>query len=198
MTPDLPPVPEVESALVEFVTERCEAVGVEVLHLGVQAHTLHGATVHWTGNPCQTRPELQLLVTRGDRLSELLVRPRLAITIEVPVAEQFATAGELVSIVRGTARIGEFHGRPVDDGEWLARTDLKPGTPLTDSVVMPPIHAHTGDAVEIALVRGALIVTASGTLLQSARIGDTVQVANRATGLAQRGVLVSAKRVEIH
>ena len=194
---DLPPPPPVETALVEYVQERCEATGVEVLHLGVRAEGLDGAEVHWSGDPCSAQPDLQLIVSRPDRLTELTVRPRLAIAVPVWVVAESVEAGQPISARRGEALLHTLRGTPVDRGEWVARKPLRPGTALTDATVTLPVQAQTGDAVEIVMTSGALTIKAQGRLLQNARIGDPVQVANQATGLAQRGVLVSPQRVEI-
>jgi flagella basal body P-ring formation protein FlgA len=64
-------------------------------------------------------------------------------------------------------------------------------------MVQRPLDLTSGQAVSIRVTRGAIVLSAPGRLLQDARIGDRVVVANEATRTTVRGVLISADLVEV-
>jgi flagella basal body P-ring formation protein FlgA len=195
--PDLPPVEYAEQALVEWVDKNCEAASVRVIHLGLAESAIANAELFWAGDPCKPRPELVLSVSRPQGLTRLKIRPLLEITVPVIVASQAAAPGDTVTWQSGTALLETLVAAPVSGGTWQARTAIAAGQALTEAVVHPPLAARRGDGVEIVFVTGPLRITASGHLMQNGRLGDTVQVANRATGVAQRGTLIAPDRVEI-
>ena len=202
MTPDLPPAVEqlapAEASLIDWAEEQCDAVEVEVRWLGLSEDAFRDADVlRWEGDPCRSRPTLRLHVVDRQGPRRLTVRPDLHIEVPVLVADTPAAPGDEVSWTEGTANVSALVGRPVQPGTWEATVPLAIGTPLTDSRVQEPVLARDGATVSIVLRRGPLTLTAAGRLLQSARLGDTVQVVNEATQVAHTGVLMTPTTVEI-
>ena len=95
--PDLPPVEEaVADALAEWVTERCEAVDVEVHQLGIQRDLYKdGVHFHWSGNPCASNPRVNLSVAldSGEQ-RRFVAQPQLTVWVNAPVAPRAYAAGD--------------------------------------------------------------------------------------------------------
>ena len=196
---DLPPVDldAVQQHLESWAQQACAAETVEVHSVALAPQVLEGAVrVDWSGDPCHTRPSLELTVTTAEKVRTLTVQPRLTVWVPVPVAAHAVDAGERVTTTSGTARIQDIVGAPVS-GAWTARVALTAGEPVTDAVVEPELLARRGDSVEIVLNRGGLTLRAQGQLLQDGRRGDRVSVTNSATRTTVRGVLVASTRVEV-
>lgn len=195
MTPVLPLV----ASLTGYVVEQCGAVEVEVHWVGVDpARVASDADLHWTGDPCRSRPELRLEVVRDAALdARFTVRPSLSTWVETVVAEQPAAVGQTVAITTGRALLQDVRGTPRTDGTWIARVPLSAGDPITDAVTIAPLDGTAGDAVRLAVRAGALSIHAPGRLLADARIGEPVRVVNEATHSTLRGVLVEPGVVEV-
>lgn len=196
---DLPPLDldTVQEHLEAWVQEECAAADVEVRALGLAPQVLDNAVrIDWSGNPCHTRPLLELTVTQPDKVRTLTVQPRMSIWLPVPVAAADTLAGQTVHTTSGTAQIQDIVGTPLS-GTWTARTAVSAGDPITDAVVEPELLARRGDSVDIVLNRGGLILRAQGQLLQDGKRGDRVAVTNSATRTTIRGVLVDSNLVEV-
>ena len=183
----------VEEALVSYVSHTCDAVEVEVVYAGVSEHLPGGpgAVLRWEGDACRTRPTLRLIAVEGsEMLGRWTVRPHLRVWVERPVAAALALPGEIVEVLPGQVLVDRVIGRPVSDsGPFQARIRLEPGEPITMAVVQHIPDVSSGASVTVRVQRGALVVTAPGTLLQDARLGDVVRVTNDATRVVLKGRL---------
>lgn len=192
------PVLPVEEALVAFVTERCAADEVRVEALGIAPDRLpEGATWLWSGEPCRRRPTLRLVAVRDEvTVLSTTVQPVLEVLVRAPVTAADVEAGARLETVWGQVPVETLIGTPLE-GTWEARVALPAGTPVTDRVVRPVPAARQGDAVDVVVERGALRLSAPGTLLGDATVGEAVFVVNQATRVRLRGVLVDAHTVQL-
>jgi flagella basal body P-ring formation protein FlgA len=196
---DLPPEPPAVASLIAWVEETCNAARVEVAHLGVANEVVAEGDLHWSGDPCRERPRLRVSVVKDGVLrTELSLRPALSIWMNTPVATHTIAPGQPVSTAPGVARMGALVGEPLlAEGPWTAKISIDKGEPVSASMVQRPLDLTSGQAVSIRVTRGAIVLSAPGRLLQDARIGDRVVVANEATRTTVRGVLISADLVEV-
>ncbi len=195
------PLDRVEASLQDYALRTCNAVEVEVVYAGVSRGLPGGPDValQWEGDACSTRPTLRLLaVEEGERLGRWTVRPHLRVWVEAPVAAGLAMAGELVEVLPGQVQVDQIIGRPVTHaGPHRARVRIEAGEPVTHAVVEPVPDVASGSSVVVRVKRGSLVVTAPGTLLHDARIGEQVRVTNEATRVVLKGRLSRADTVDI-
>ena len=193
-------MPEVEASLEAYAKESCQASDVQVTWLGLSNMLPGGqnAELHWTGNPCQSRPLLKLKAVEGHQLlGSWRMRPALDIWKPFPVAASDAAVGELVSTRVEPVLLKEIRGQQVGEGTWVARVALSEGDPLTDRVLRRRPDSARGSVVRIEVRQGALTIAADGRLMEDAFVGEDVRVLNLATRSTQRGRLVAQSRVEI-
>ncbi len=198
MTPDLPPVVDVDASLSAWVEQVCDAEHVDVDWTGLDASRLPQGTqsLRWTGDPCRRRPTLRATaVRRSEAVARYTVQPELTAWVRVPVAATDLQAGEALDVGSGLVASHAIIGQPVSDG--VARVDIAAGDPLTTSVVALRMDAHTGSTVDLVVRRGALQISAPGRLLEGARRGDRVRVANAFTREGLLGILVDDTTVEV-
>jgi flagella basal body P-ring formation protein FlgA len=197
-TADLPPAQAVAQALVEYAVERCAAERVDVHVLGVDTSRWEpGATFVWSGEPCAAHPELMLSASR-DAVQErrVAVRPYITVWVKAPVAAVDHEPGAPVQSTWAEVPVESLGGQaPLSTG--IARVRVKAGEPLTAWVVAEPVDIKQGAAVSLVVRRGALTISADGTSLEDARVGDTVRVVNSATKTTLRGTLIDPNTVEI-
>jgi flagella basal body P-ring formation protein FlgA len=195
------PIDRVEASLQDYALRTCNAVNVEVVYAGVSRGLPGGPDValQWEGDACSTRPTLRLLaVEEGERLGRWTVRPHLRVWVEAPVAAQLAMPGDLVEVLPGQVQVDSIIGRPVTNaGPHRARVRIEAGEPVTHAVVEPVPDVASGSHVTVRVQRGALVVTAPGTLMQDARIGDMVRVTNDATRVVLKGRLSRTDLVDL-
>ena len=193
-------MPEVEASLEAYAKEACEASDVSVTWLGL-SDSLPGtedAQLHWSGNPCQSRPLLKLRAVEGHQLlGSWRMRPALDIWTVFPVATSDSSVGEVVSSRLEPVLLQNIRGVEVGEGTWVARVSLKEGEPLTDRVLRRRPDSDRGSVVRIEIIHGALSIGADGRLMEDAFVGDDVRVLNLATRSTHTGRLVAHNRVEI-
>jgi len=194
-------LPEVETSLIAYATEECEAQQVEVKWLGLSPDLPGGSdsVFHWSGSPCHSRPTLKLTVVENELpVGVWRFRPALNVWIEVPVAAEAIPVGSLVKAAPGVALIQNIQGQVVSDGAWIARVALRKGEPLTQRKLRVQPDIPKGSRVRIEAQHGALSVSADGKLMEDAFIGKPVRVLNLATRTTQRGRLVASDRVVLN
>lgn len=194
-------LPEVETSLIAYATEECEAEQVEVKWLGLSPGLPGGpdAVFHWTGSPCQSRPSLKLTVVENQSpVGVWRFRPALSVWIKVPVAAEAVPVGGLVRFDSGLALIQNVQGEVVTEGSWVARVAIQKGEPLTRRSLRVQPDILKGTRVRIEAQHGALSVSADGKLMEDAFIGKPVRVLNLATRTTQSGRLVASDRVVLN
>jgi len=195
---DLPPVPAIEQALVDYAKETCGASRVEVRWIGLGEKTISGevSQITWTGDPCRLRPELRLSYTLHGERTSLTVRSQLSLWKQVPVTVHDLTPGTAIGDTRiDDVPLEDIHGQPRTVG--VARRLIKAGEPLDSTVVVVPPDIERDQPVALRVSRGALVITAPGRTLQSARVGEKVKVLNEATRVALEGTLIDSSTVEL-
>ncbi|MEZ4239358.1 MAG: flagella basal body P-ring formation protein FlgA [Myxococcota bacterium] len=195
---DVPAGEAIEQALVDYVTERCAAVRVEVRWLGLDpARLAPGGRPGFDGDPCQANPTLTLTWAVGADPDRLRVRPDLVVWVPAQVAAHPVAVGGEVEAVPGEARLSDLVGGAWADGAAVAVRELRAGEALTQLNVAAVPDAVTGAIVKVVVTSGSLRIAAEGRLLHGARVGELVRVYNQATDTVLRGVLVSSDTVEL-
>lgn len=192
---------EVENSLVEYATQACSAEKVEVSWLGLRADLAGGADAvyHWSGSPCQSRPNLKLTaVEDGIPVATWRFRPALNVWLSVPVSAQDTAIGEVVHAEPGLVRIQDLHGEFPGEGVWIARVGLEKGEPLTQRVLRHRPDSPKGARVRIESKHGSLTVSADGRLMEDAFFGKPVRVLNLVTRATHKGRLVAENRVVLN
>jgi flagella basal body P-ring formation protein FlgA len=82
-------------------------------------------------------------------------------------------------------------------GIWIALHRVRAGAPVTDRDVVLAPAVHAGDSVQLHIRIGSLYIESEAHMLNDARIGDQVRVANNATGTVVRGRLVDSRTVRV-
>ena len=186
------------AALGEWVAAECDATQVEVHRLGLASSVeLDPAwRFEFEGDPCRRRPTVKLHVVEPSETWSVTLEPTIEVWIEAPVASETTQAGEIVRTRPGLVPALELRGEPLE-GEWLARTRIEAGSPVTDSVARAVPDARRGSQVVVKTCRGALCVNAPGRLVEDGVVGTSIRVVNQATAVTLEGVLVDAETVEI-
>jgi flagella basal body P-ring formation protein FlgA len=129
-------------------------------------------------------------MTLSNGASRYVVRPRVVVWREVPVAAAAASAGGPVELGRARVASDVLRGEvPVDPTvAWDATVSFAVGQPVTMNRVRPRADVREGTAVRIEAGIGTLSVSAPGELLSDARVGQRVAVLNLATRAVQDGV----------
>jgi hypothetical protein len=113
--------PEVEAALVDYVTERCGALRVEVRWLGLDpARLAPGGRPGFDGDPCRANPTLTLTWSVGTDPDRLRVRPDLVVWVPALVAARPVAAGAPVEAVAGEARLDDLAAGAWTGGDAVA------------------------------------------------------------------------------
>lgn len=195
---DLPPADAATAALVSLVETRCSVARVEVQALGVLESRLPaGGSFYWEGDPCRPRPTLRLVaIADGIETLSVTARPVLSLWEKAPLAAEAIASGEPVVLTWGEAPWGSLDGAPAQPG-WVARRDLDPGELLTEHVAAPATMVLSGGTVNIVVQRGGVMLTAPGTALHDAQLGESVAVINEATKVRLDGVVRAGRLVEI-
>lgn len=176
---------------------------VEVAHLGLRSDL-----------PCPPEASLRVELPRRSPLPEQLdltvvaehrgrecararLRSRVRVWQSVPVAASATAPGSAIEVAQGRVLRSSVQGVPVDpaQGPFVARSALAPGDPLTLDRVRTPPDERSGGLVTLVATRGAVSLETRGRLVRDARVGDTVEVINSATGVLVRGILVEPGRV---
>jgi flagella basal body P-ring formation protein FlgA len=176
---------------------------VAIHHLGLAEGLECGDAATFTvdsspGEDFKGSADLRVSGFEGDELcGSARVRARVEVWRRVAVVTKGVPAGSLVEYSQDRVSIDQIGGVPVGEGSgpWEARVDLRQGQPLTQNLVRSIPDARSGDVVTIEAGTSGLRVEASGRLLESARLGETVRVSNLATDQVVRGVLVGPKTV---
>ncbi|MCP4810565.1 MAG: flagella basal body P-ring formation protein FlgA [Proteobacteria bacterium] len=186
------------AALVAWAMEECGAVQVELHRLGLASSVEFDPAAHFSfrGDPCRRRPTVKLHVVEPSTEWSVTVEPTLEIWVEAPVASETTDAGEIVVTRRGIVPALELHGEPLE-GEWMARTRIEAGSPVTDSVARAVPDARRGASVVVQTCRGALCVNAPGRLVEDGVVGASIRVVNQATLVTLTGTLIDSNTVEI-
>ena len=196
----MPPPSAAEVELVAYAERQCDAERVEVRVLGVAQASLPSGVVQWSGDPCGSRPSLRLkVIDDGVVAFNASVRPELDVWVTRVVAAQRARPGDILRVEPGVVLMADIVGEPVPlgSGPWVARTNHSAGAPVTDRTASEALDRVAGDPVSVVVSRGALTLTAPGTLLADARVGDPVQVINEATRTRLKGTLITPDTVEV-
>jgi len=133
----------------------------------------------------------------GRTCADLRVRAEVVVWHEAPVARMAVRAGQPVPLTMRRVQRDQLHGDPVDlnGGPYLAVGPLHAGVPVTVSRVRSVPDRRSGERVTLIAGSHALTIRATGRLLADARVGDTVRVANPATGSVVVGVLAEDGQV---
>ena len=199
-------VARIEMALVEHVSQRLEIHpgDVELLFLGLAQPLSCGEDVrldvrsspneHFTGHA-------SVQITGWDstgQCARVKLRPRLRVWDTVSVASSDTAVGQSIKLTMARIDLSRLHGIPVDpeSGPWEARLSLEAGQPVTLQSVKAVPTARSGDSVTLIAARGTLQIKATGRLMDDAQLGETVAVANTATGTVVEGILLEPTLVE--
>jgi flagella basal body P-ring formation protein FlgA len=128
---------------------------------------------------------------RGIQCADLRVRTEVVVWQHAPVTAVATRAGETVLLSTGRVERHRIQGTPVDPtgGPYVAVAPLSAGTPVTISRVRTVPDWKSGSNVTLEAGSARVIIRSSGRLLADARNGDTVRVANPATGAVVVGVI---------
>ncbi len=189
----------VEESLASWVQESCEAASVEVVYSGLAVQIPADATLVWDGKPCYQTPSLRVTVVQGGVAeNRYTIRPRLAITVRVPVARTTVPSGGLVEIEEREVSLFDVRGDPIEgDDALIARTTIEAGEPVTTANARLRPDGRKGETVILFVQSDRLLVEAPGTLQSDATYGEPVRVVNEATRTVVTGVLVGPGRVQI-
>ena len=134
----------------------------------------------------------------GKECARARLQARVRVWQAVPVAASPTAAGAPIEVAQGRVLQSDVKGVPVNPsaGPFVARSALAPGEPVTLDRVKTPPDERSGGVVTLVAHRGAVSLETRGRLLRDARVGDTVEVINSATGVLVRGVLVEPGRVQ--
>jgi len=179
-----------------------EAVGVPEHDVEVKSNGLGapvdcgpGAELSVTALPNEPyRRYVNLRLTgqeRGTVCADLRVRSEVVVWETVPVAAADIAAGQTIRLTRGRVPRHRVQGSPVDPsmGPFVAMGPIQAGAPVTMSRIRAVPDWKSGSTVRLESGNGALMIRTSGRLLADARNGDTVRVANPATGAVVVGVI---------
>jgi flagella basal body P-ring formation protein FlgA len=119
-----------------------------------------------------------------------VVRPRIVIWRDVPVAAEAVAPGQPLTLVTARVSSDRLRGEtPVDPVlTWDATVSFAAGDPVTINRARPQPDLREGAAVRIESGAGSLSVSAPGELLSDAQVGQRVAVLNLATRAVQHGV----------
>ena len=144
-------------------------------------------------------PNIRVIGRQGAEVCEQLrLRPEVRLWRELPVAARTTQPGERVVMRMERVQLQQLSGRPVgpEVGPFEAVGVLREGTPVTWHRVHRVPDARSGARVTLVAGTGGLLIKAPGKLLEDATVGDTVRVANLATGVVVEGVLRAGDVVE--
>ena len=194
------PMDSVVESLVEYTQESCSVERVEVERLGLRESLVDHEDIvgSWSGDPCQSRPTLRLVVSEhGNHIGAWTLRPSLNIWMNVPVVLNDVSAGDRIEVSTGLVEIGQIRGTIVTEPNLRARVGLRAGDAVTARVasVMPDILR--GSDVSIESRSGPLVVSMSGNILVDGFVGDRVRVRSEATYRSLSGVLVDNHTVVV-
>jgi flagella basal body P-ring formation protein FlgA len=186
-------------------TARVSISDVELrwLGLGTAVDCPHDAQVLVDSRPGEDfrgRTDLRVtLIGHGEQCARLRLPARIAIWQEVQIASADAAPGLSVEMVLGRAPRDTIRGETVDPkrGTWIALHMLRAGAPVTDRDVVLAPAVRAGDPVQLEVHIGTLHIEAGAHMLNDARIGEQVRVANNATGTVVRGLLVDSRTVRV-
>jgi flagella basal body P-ring formation protein FlgA len=186
-------------------TARVSLSDVELrwLGLGTAVDCPHDAQVLVDSRPGEDfrgRTDLRVtLIGHGEQCARLRLPARIAIWQEVQIASADAAPGMSVEMVPGRAPRDTIRGETVDPerGIWIALHMLRAGAPVTDRDVVLAPAVRAGDPVQLEVHIGTLHIEAGAHMLNDARIGEQVRVANNATGTVVRGRLVDSHTVRV-
>ena len=189
----------VEESLASWVQESCEATTVEVVYSGLAVQVPADAMLIWDGQPCHQTPSVRMTVVEdGVAENRYTIRPRLAITVSVPVARTALRSGQLVEVEEGEVSLFDVRGKPIEgEGALIARRTIEAGEPITTANARIRPDGRKGEAVTLFVQFEGLLVEAPGTLQSDATYGESVRVVNEATRTVVTGVLVEPGRVQI-
>ncbi len=187
-----------EAALAAWVAQTCAAVRVEVAWLGIAPERLApGGTPHWSGDPCQAHPALELTWRTDAGVDRMTVRPELAIWVSGPVATAPVSPGEPIPWHPGEIPLAALAGGVWTGGDPLAIRPIRAGEALTRANTREAPDLPAGSAVTLRVRVGDLEVRAVGALLDPGTFGEPVRVVNHATHAIVRGRLVGPDTVEL-
>lgn len=188
------------ASLAAFAIARCDALQVDVHHVGVAPLAVRAAVdARWEGDPCGPRPRLRLHLRDEDgRGTAMLVQPEQTVWVQGFEAPRAVPVDGEVTGRAARVALDPRHGRPVAvAGPWQARVPLRPGAVLTDQTVDPRPAARRGDDVAVVVQRGAVTLSVPGQLLTDGRTGGLVRVRHEASDRILQGRLVDPTTVEI-
>ena len=130
---------------------------------------------------------------RGETCADLRVRAEVVVWQEAPVAAVATRSGETVRLVTRRVERHRVQGTPVDPtrGPFVAVGPLQEGAPVTQARVRTVPDWKSGSTVDLVAGNSGITVRTTGRLLADARSGDTVRVANPATGTVVVGVITA-------
>jgi len=197
--------PLVDAAIRDHVSRALAVPGhdVEVVHngLGVPFPCGPTARIEVLAAPTEAyrrHVHLRLQGTEGGQpCADLRVRAEVLVWQQMVVARAPVRAGQAIPLTTARVKRDEVMGDPVDPdgGPYLAVGPMQAGVPVTVSRVRHVPDRKAGERVTLVAGSRGLSIRATGRLLSDAHVGDTVRVANPATGTVVVGVLAEDGQV---
>ena len=197
--------PLVDAAIREHVATATAVADhdVEVVHNGLGVPFPCGPTAKidvWAASSETYRRHVHFRLRgteSGQPCADLRVRAEVVVWQQMVVARAPVRAGEAIPLTTARVRRDEIVGDPVDPdgGPYLAVGPMPAGVPVTVSRVRSVPDRKSGERVTLVAGSRGLMIRATGRLLADARVGDTVRVANPATGSVVVGVLAEDGQV---
>jgi len=139
------------------------------------------------------------LTASGEECGRFRLPARIAIWQDVAVAAVSVLPGEVVQLAEGRVSRDTIRGSRIDPGAgtYQALHAIRAGESVTDQDVILVPAVLAGDLVQLEAGRGRLRIKADAHMLNDARIGERVRVANIATGSIVSGVLTDSRTVRV-
>lgn len=122
--------------------------------------------------------------------------------VEVPVPQRpigvgetiEATALKMIAVPASALRDNPIQSMAAAVGLEAQRA-LPAGRLIRSRDLAPPVMVRRGDAVRLVFARGGLEVTTGGQALEAGREGQSIRIANEASGEVRRGTVAGPHRV---
>lgn len=129
----------------------------------------------------------------------LRLNPKVTLYGLLPVVDAEIPQGAVVTYTLERRPLADLRGgAPIDPAlTWDATVPLHRGRVLTSGIVRRHPDLREGTEVQLVAIRGGLVVTAPGQLLDDALLGTPVSVLNLATKAELRGTLREDGRIHL-
>jgi flagella basal body P-ring formation protein FlgA len=120
------------------------------------------------------------------------------------VPTQIIYAGDVISAahlqeveVTNPNLTGDYARKIVDVDGMISKRTLLPGRTISVSGLRVPYAVSRGSSVRLTFAIGSMIISASGTPLQDAAIGDLIKVRNIDSGITVSGTVMADGTVRV-